>query len=325
MTNRNPIVNASLAGLRNPKHCASYLAGLIEGDGHINARQLIILFNGAHGQGAQSLRSLLGGTVAPGKVSYSWRYVLTHRASLDRVLRLTSCAWVGPYKAQQIRTHGHDKRLNLNLTTDAPVTAGFWFAGFSDADGCFDISIRRCRTSRSGLRVELRLTFSQRHPTLLVKIRDAFGVRNVHWDPGKPAGRVQITGQERLRTTVVPYFDAHPPLLKADQYDIWRRAFAIVLERRHLTNDGLAKLKALRLQLTTLKKPPGSRCTGPLAVRTVAPATGCVPPSPAGRNGVRFSPGAREKPAVGPGADVRKLRRAVRHSVPVGLDRGRGG
>lgn len=136
-----------------------YLAGLIEGDGHINQHQIIIIFHGTHGDVAKKLKLVLGGSVTKGPTQ-SWRYVLSHKAGLDRVLKLTRSRWIGPFKTNQILHHNLEQAYDFALShqTLTATKPNFWHVGFTDADGCFDIQIRRCQSSRLKLRVDLRLT-----------------------------------------------------------------------------------------------------------------------------------------------------------------------
>lgn len=234
---------------------ASYLAGLIENDGHINAKQIIIIFNGAHFVGVQKLSSVLGGSIAKGKTTYSWRYVLAHKAGLSYVLKLTSKQWIGPFKTDQIKKHGLDQKYGLLLQHKALILNTCWLAGFTDADGCFNVSIRACKTSRLKQRVELRLTYSQTNAFLLHQIKNCFGVVGLGKDKNNKACRIQILGQKRLQQSVVPYFDRYKPCVKVLQYDLWREALSLVLLKKHLTVTGLNQIKHLKAQLTVFKKP----------------------------------------------------------------------
>ena len=118
--------------MQSEQHFASYLAGLIEGDGHINARQLIIIFNGAHFAGAQKLSAILGGSVTKSKATYSWRYVLTDKTGLSYVLKVTSKQWIGPFKTDQIEKHGLKQRYGLSLQHKTLTLTNVWITGFTD-------------------------------------------------------------------------------------------------------------------------------------------------------------------------------------------------
>lgn len=115
------------------EHFASYLTGLIEDDGHINAKQIIIIFNGAIKVGAQKFSAVLGGRVTEGKTTYSWRYVLASKHRIRYVLKITSNAWVGPFKAESIKKHGclRLERYDLTLQQKTLTLNNFWLAGWT--------------------------------------------------------------------------------------------------------------------------------------------------------------------------------------------------
>lgn len=166
---------------------ASYLAGLIEGDGHVTTRQIIILFNGSHFDGAQKLQNLLGGSLTKIKTAYAWRYVISRMDTLSYVLKATSKQWVGPFKTYQIEKHGLIQRYGLRLQHQTLTLTNAWIAGFTDADGCFDISIRKCPTTALKTRVDLRITYSQKDAFLITQIKHCFGVKGVYKEKNKAA------------------------------------------------------------------------------------------------------------------------------------------
>ena len=119
----------------------------------------------------------------------------------------------------------------------------------------FDISIRKCNAYILKQRVELRVTYSQKNAFLLHQIKNCFGVTGLYKEKKHKASRIQVLGQKRLQQSVVPYFDTYKPCIKANQYDLWRKAFDQVLSKKHLTISGLNQIKQLKAQLTVLKKP----------------------------------------------------------------------
>ena len=173
---------------------------------------------------------------------------------------MTCAHWVGPYKLGQILKHGLDVTYDLALSTCTLTLTSAWISGFTDADGCFDIGIRRCGSCVLGFRVELRITYSQRHPQVLEKLRSVFGASRVTKDKGRHAYRLSVSGQSRLRDVVSPYFDNHPPYAKRDQYKLWRRALVLVLRGGHRQpGPDLDEILSLRSRLRLMKKPPVSR------------------------------------------------------------------
>jgi len=57
--------------------------------------------------------------------------------------------------------HNYSKHLNIVLQQPKDKNMAlnnFWFCGFIEADGCFNITIRKCNTGTTKTRVDLRLT-----------------------------------------------------------------------------------------------------------------------------------------------------------------------
>jgi hypothetical protein len=92
-------------------------------------------------------------------------------------------------------------------------------------DGCFNITIRKCNTSITKTRVDLRLTIAQKDKYLLEQIQRIFttsqiyqakNVKNTHY-------RLTISGYKRL-PMVIYYFDTYPlQTRKYTHYRMFRR------------------------------------------------------------------------------------------------------
>ena len=61
-----------------------YLAGLIEGDGMINEKQIIIIFSISHLAAAKQIAQKFGGTVNKSYKSRSWRVVFSNLKSITQ-------------------------------------------------------------------------------------------------------------------------------------------------------------------------------------------------------------------------------------------------
>lgn len=93
----------------------------------------------------------------------------------------------------------------MNIVLQQPkdenmVLNNFWFCGFIEADGCFNITIRKCNTGATKTRVDLRLTIGQKDKYLLQLIQQQFinaqmyestNSKNLHF-------RLTISGYKRF-------------------------------------------------------------------------------------------------------------------------------
>lgn len=155
-------------------------------------------------------------------------------------------------KLSQVKKHNWHRRLGLTLETKPLCLNNAWLTGFCDADGCFDLCIRHCKTCKTGFRVDLRLNFSQKQNFLLTEIQKRLNLKSI--TQSARDARLYIQGQKRLNQQIKPYFDAFPPLARRFELGLWCRALELVNQKAHLTPCGLNKLKTIKTQLTRVKK-----------------------------------------------------------------------
>ena len=152
-----------------------YLAGLIEGDGHFSKNQLIISGHERDYEFFQNLKCALKyGRISKYTKGRALRFVISSKAGLRRVILLCNGKFVGRQKLNQLVKHKYNERLNIILQQPKDENVAFnnfWFCGFIEADGCFNITIRKCNTSNTKVRVDLRLTIEQKDPFLLQLIQ----------------------------------------------------------------------------------------------------------------------------------------------------------
>ena len=140
-----------------------YLAGLIDGDGHFSSKQqLVIAFHSLDASLAYYIKERLGyGSVKKVKNKNAFILVVAAREGIKKVINLINGKIRTENKFNQITNNilNHDNyaefsktiSLKLNLSNNLK---NHWLAGFSDADGSFQIKI----LNRSK-RIEVRLNF----------------------------------------------------------------------------------------------------------------------------------------------------------------------
>jgi hypothetical protein len=194
------------------------------------------------------LRKCLGyGTIKPYyKQSKALRFVISSKAGLKHVLQQVNGKLVGTAKYNQLLRHNYETRLNFALRPAQKVSLdNAWLSGFIDADGCFSIVMRNCNTSRTGLRIDLRLTIAQKEPALLIQIQELFNAAKLYRSQNNknPYYRLTVSGYKRL-PNVVSYLDTYPPMgCKLIHYRMFRRCFRLMQLKNHLTEPGLVKAK----------------------------------------------------------------------------------
>jgi len=140
----------------------------------------------------------------------------------------------------------------LLINTAVTVTLqDAWLSGFTDAEGCFNVSITSNARYTLG-HVKMRYLLDQKDSSILLIIRNLFGF-------GKVTLRSKTDGVYRYTATgfksmydVISYFKAFPLLTKkARSFEKWLTVHNIVYNKLHLTEEGSAQVRALQKQINT--------------------------------------------------------------------------
>lgn len=125
-----------------------------------------------------------------------------------------------------------------------------WLSGFTDAEGCFNVSITTNARYALGNVIKMRYILDQKDSSILEIIRNLFGF-------GKVTLRSQTDGVYRYTATgfksmsdVISYFKLFPLLTnKGRSFDKWLTIHNIVSNKLHLTEEGLGQVRALQKQI----------------------------------------------------------------------------
>ena len=138
-----------------------------------------------------------------------------------------------------------------------------WLSGFTDAEGCFNVSITANARYALGHVIKMRYLLDQKDSTILLIIRNLFGF-------GKITLRSKTDGVYRYTATgfkymkdVISYFKEFPLLTKkAHSFEKWLIIHNLVSNKLHLTEEGLAQVRALQKQINivnVMSKKTGSK------------------------------------------------------------------
>lgn len=123
-----------------------------------------------------------------------------------------------------------------------------WFiTGFTDAEGCFTIFTSKSNNYRSGWEVKIsyQINLHKKDLLLLKQIQGYFGV-------GSITKQGESTYQYRVQSikdmvSIIKHFDNYPLLSeKQIDYELIKKAFSIIYNKEHLTQNGLNKVIALK-------------------------------------------------------------------------------
>lgn len=177
---------------------------------------------------------------------FNGNLVLTHRhKQLDE--------WI---KALNKSKNTGTEKLALDPKLMEPKLSDAWLSGFTDAEGCFNVTIKPRLYTVTGYRVSLRFLLDQKNaePTL-IHVRNLFKF-----------GQVKI---RRETNDVYRYSnDSCKGLLpvrdyfltfslktkKAESFKHWLEVFTMVLNKKHLAQEGLDQIRAIAKIINNRKK-----------------------------------------------------------------------
>lgn len=125
-----------------------------------------------------------------------------------------------------------------------------WLSGFTDAEGCFNVSITSNKRYSLGNVIKMRYLLDQKNSSILLAIRNLFGFGKVTLTT-KTEGvyRYTVTGFKPIND-VISYFKIFPLLTKkAQSFNKLRSIHYIVSNKLHLSEKGLAKVRILQKEI----------------------------------------------------------------------------
>jgi len=129
-----------------------------------------------------------------------------------------------------------------NLTMDP------WFlTGFVDAEGCFTLGISKNKYGKTGWSIQLffSLALHQKDTELLERVQNYFGVGKIY-KHGPQSIILRISSIKNLQV-LFNHFDKYPLVTqKLADYNLFKLAYNIIINKEHLTQGGLSKLVAIK-------------------------------------------------------------------------------
>ena len=241
----------------NDEQFGHYLAGLIDGDGHISSKQqIVITFNILDIKLAYFIKKRLGyGSVQKINNKNAVNLVIASAKGIENVITLINGKFRTNSKFTQIsenilsnvkfKDFSKISRLEKNSSDNLD---NHWLAGFSDADASFQIKLidRNDRTE-----VRLNFQIDQKQNYLLVLIKNYLG-GNLGYRESQDTYYYGSTSFGVARK-VIKYFDNYHLLSsKHINYLKWRKAYIHVQNKEHLNKAGSQKITKLKASMNRL-------------------------------------------------------------------------
>lgn len=125
-----------------------------------------------------------------------------------------------------------------------------WLSGFTDAEGCFNVSVTTNSRYTLGYVIKMRYILDQKDNIILNKVYELFGLGKVSLRSGTDnVYRFTITGFKVLNH-VIAYFKMFPlQTKKTFSFEKWLTIHNQVSNKLHLTYEGLSQIRTLQKQI----------------------------------------------------------------------------
>jgi LAGLIDADG endonuclease len=224
-----------------------FLAGLIEGDGWFGYNQLDIIFSDRDISLAYLIKKRIGyGNIYKIKDKKAVRYICKNKNGLLVILSLINGKLLSNGKYDQLIKHNYQKTFNLDILppTSELSLDSYWLAGFTQADGCFYISIAKSKTHKTGLSVRLEFSIKQNDALPLKLLYSKLKLGNLSQNSSgifcyKSSGY-------KTAALLINYFDKYHVFGgKYIDYLKFRKVYIKITEGKHLEKEGILKIMSI--------------------------------------------------------------------------------
>lgn len=238
----------------------SYLAGLIEGDGYINKKviNITICFHNLDAPLAYYIKKRIGHGIVD---KIKDKNALLYRANLKGSIEIAKLI-NGKLRTDKITNFNCLLEL-INKRIPTPIIAqgkdtslltdSYWLAGFSDADGSFQVKTLNRKGRKYGYEIRLNYQLDQKDSLVLEQIKAVLGGSIGY---RKSQGTFYYSSVSfGSAKKVINYFD-HFNLLSSKHinYLKWRNVYRLIQREEHLTKNGINKIIKIKSTMNSLSK-----------------------------------------------------------------------
>jgi hypothetical protein len=241
-----PIHNNNL----NDQEFGYFLAGLIEGDGWFGKKELHVIFSENDASLAYLIKKRIGyGNIYNIKNKRAIRYICKNKQGLATILSLINGKFVSNFKYNQLIKHNYSEDFNINILPplNSLSLENYWLAGFTQADGCFHISLAKSKTHKTGYSVRLEFSLKQNDVLPLRLLYNHLEMGNLsQYNTG--IWCYKSTGYNTA-FHLINYFDKYNLFAgKYVDYLKFRKVYIKITEGKHLEEKGILKIKSISLK-----------------------------------------------------------------------------
>jgi hypothetical protein len=242
----------------------TWFIGFSEGDGAILITKGRARFVLTQKEGAilQHIQEVLGFGEVKKFTSY-YRFIVTDTPSILLLVYIFNGHLVLPHRQKQLGEWINllnktpfgpslpdgkkENKLTLNPRLIKPTLEDSWLSGFTDAEGCFNVSIRARINTITGYRVSLRFLLDKKNAeSTLLNIKNLFNFGQVNLRGETNAVYRYSNDSIKGLLPVRDYFLAFSlKTKKKESFEHWLEVFTMVLNKEHLGIEGLDKIRVI--------------------------------------------------------------------------------
>lgn len=153
---------------------------------------------------------------------------------------------IGMNYRDNLSSAGNQQERPYIKIEDIPSDLGWYFTGFSDGEGSFNISFKRELSYGIGWKVALSFNVSQKDVNILKLFQQTLKCGTIRFRQDG-VGYFEVRRLDDLKNVIIPFFE-HFPLKskKSKDFEIFKEISEIIFAKEHLTYNGMQKLLSLR-------------------------------------------------------------------------------
>lgn len=128
-----------------------------------------------------------------------------------------------------------------------------YIGGFVDGEGCFCISINRKNQRVPEVRLIFEIELREDDEPILRKIQEILGCGSIYYLPyaryekWRPHVKYKVSNFKDISEKIIPFFKKYPlQAKKRESFDTFCQAAEIIRNKRHLTEEGIVAIQALK-------------------------------------------------------------------------------
>lgn len=276
--------------INNTNYIGPYLAGLLEGDGHIVFQNknklngkisypyLAFTFSNKNLPLVNKFLDKFGGRIRFKNEENAIVWTINKHKELVNLVNLIN----GYFRTPKISkfnsliewlNYNYNYSININPVDQSELNCNGWLTGFLDADGHFKIRYTEKRIDEltkkvlTKARIEVRFVLEQRkvypynnesYKPIMEKIQSFFEIKrelrsSIH-NIDKSYWIIEVTSLNKL-SFLVKYLNSYPLLTcKQNDFEDWLKVYYFMLENKHLTDEGKTLIKQIKLNMNRKRK-----------------------------------------------------------------------